>query len=511
MNRIFQILPWFFLLGCLLLIFFAIPRGFDFSDEGLYLLLADPRQANQGGVFGYDLFFKLFYRISGIEFGIQGLRYLRFFTYLLGAIALLIFWKNLFPNASARHIFPIALLGLFGGYAFLPAALSYNSLSVVLLCFWLALLSMGRQSLRHYLLLGLILTLLFYVKISVWVLLLPLSLMGYFRQGGLHLRLFLGILLPFVLLEGLFYVIFGECGLSRVFEDTGFLYQRADYSLGMLLRYTSAGFFWTVLSGLPFFFAGFAQRSGRKFHHLLFVLALVIAVLIFQKTMIYVEWSHSVLLLTFGFAAWLLGVGYLPKGKQVWFFWVLLLLPFVLHFGSNVYWMRLGIHYWVFWLMAIYMLIPQWSKVAQHSLGAVAALGSFVLVSFGLWVSPYESPSLWKANQVWEYRPGKEIMLSQEQVDFLVDLRKSLIEVSDGEVLALYGNPGLLSMQGLYSPYSPAFWQVEQVDLFFKSDSGLKMVWYNGRGEFPFDKDSWDEVTTLTQPDGKSLQVLWKK
>jgi len=77
------------------MVLLVINRGFDVSDEGLYVLLAHPLQENQGGIFNYDLFFKLFHQITGIHFGIVGLRILRLFIYCLGALALAIFYRNL--------------------------------------------------------------------------------------------------------------------------------------------------------------------------------------------------------------------------------------------------------------------------------------------------------------------------------------------------------------------------------------------------------------------------------
>lgn len=78
----------------LVVILLGINRGFDFSDEGLYLLMADPHQQNLGGIFNYDLFFKLFCRVKGFEFVIFGMRILPMILYTVAAFSLTLFWKK---------------------------------------------------------------------------------------------------------------------------------------------------------------------------------------------------------------------------------------------------------------------------------------------------------------------------------------------------------------------------------------------------------------------------------
>jgi hypothetical protein len=132
----------FLVLLSIVAIIFAMPRGFDISDEGLYVLLADPNQENIGGIFNYDLFFKVIYKFTGLEFGIIGLRIIRLISYFIGAYGLALFWKNFFESQRlSSSIFLLALAGLFAGYGFLPPTLSYNSISVVAVCIWLGIIS----------------------------------------------------------------------------------------------------------------------------------------------------------------------------------------------------------------------------------------------------------------------------------------------------------------------------------------------------------------------------------
>ena len=109
----------FAVMACVFLVFTGINRGFDISDEGLYVLLADPRQDNVAGIFNYDLIFKLIYQGIGYSFSLVELRILRLIGYLMGALALTGFWKNVSaePKMSAE-VFWISCLGLFSVMVF---------------------------------------------------------------------------------------------------------------------------------------------------------------------------------------------------------------------------------------------------------------------------------------------------------------------------------------------------------------------------------------------------------
>ena len=69
---------------CLALLICGIDRGFEISDEGFYMFLSVPAQANENGIINYDLFFKLFYQLTGHTFSLIEMRLLRLFGYFLG-------------------------------------------------------------------------------------------------------------------------------------------------------------------------------------------------------------------------------------------------------------------------------------------------------------------------------------------------------------------------------------------------------------------------------------------
>ncbi|MDG1279052.1 MAG: hypothetical protein P8O16_17365 [Algoriphagus sp.] len=503
-----------FLFLSFIAIVFGIPRGFDFSDEGLYVLLADPNQQNIGGVFNYDLFFKLLYRISGLEFGIVELRILRLLTYIAGAFGLAVFWKHLFDTEKiSLIIFLMALIGLFSGYGFLPPTLSYNSISVVAACLWLGIISKRELNSIDWLFLGLVFLILFYAKISVGLFLGLFTLIYFLWKKELSFSGLLLLCLPLIFFEGLFFFSFGENGLSRLTGEYGFLFQREDYSVFKLIKYTTVGGFWCFLAGLLFFIAARLKRANFKLYPMLLVVAIFGLFLVFYLTFITSEWSHLILLATFSAISW--QMGNISKNefskRETFFFLILVLLPFFLHFGSNVYWLRLGIHYWVFWLFALMILLKGTSAQFKMRFNSFASFFSMILVLFGLWFTPFEGEYLWNATRAWEYKTGKKILLSEKQVEFLNAINAEIGNTEDTEIVSLFSNPGILYLLDMNLPFSPAYWKSSQASLFLQNGDSLDFILFNELEPFPFDRSIWVLKKELIQPNGENLQILWKK
>lgn len=498
----------------ILVIIFAIPRGFDFSDEGLYVLLADPNQENIGGIFNYDLFFKLIYQLFGLEFGIVGLRILRLISYFAGAFGLAFFWKNLVEAKQlSSSLFLLALAGLFAGYGFLPPTLSYNSISVVAVCFWLAVISKKKLTWLDWLWLGLIFATLFYVKATVGLVLGLFTVIFFIIKHAFTYKDFIFLTLPLILFEGTFYFLFGENGIVRLTSEYGFLFQRADYSLLQLMKYTAVGGFWCFVVGVLFFIAARSKGMGFRFYPLLLSLGIAALCMVFYFTRITSEWSHFLILATFSAINWQVGGGSLDdlSKKEKFFTLILILLPFFLHFGSNVYWMRLGIHYWVFWILALLILLKDRSAQFKYRINSATAFCSFIVVVFGVWIAPFEGEYLWKASEIWEYQAGKEIKLSKKQVTFLNVIQTEIGDSEATSIISLYSNPGILYLLDMNSPFSPAYWKSSQVNLFLQNGNSIDLLLFNELEPFPFERSDWALKKELTQPNGEKLLILWKK
>ncbi len=471
----------------LVIIFLGIYRGFDLSDEGLYILLLDPEQANEGGVYNYDLFFKLFYKIIGIEFGIIGSRWIRLISYFAGAYALTKFWQTLHQeNHSDKLVFMISVLGLFGGYAFLPPSLSYNSLSVILACFWLWLISKDSPGLLDKLSLGLLIALFFYVKFTVVFSIGFLTLVHLLLRKNLEWKTLIPLGLPILVLEGIFYWIFSESGFTRILEGFEIMSNRTDYHWVLLIKNNLVGIYWAILVFVPFFLI---SKLRVKFKYLFLFVSIVFSFWIFKKTMITNEWSHLLLIVSLIALSW-------QSGKLNWrevqnskksIFFILMILPFALHLGSNVYFLRLGIHYWVFWILAFMVLNAKQEQVNNWLIHSVP-IGSLILLLSGIWIMPFGDIPLWEYNTTWKYRSGKEIMLTPEMVKMLEDLKSNTSSIPDDRLIAVYRNPGWLVLLGRTSPQSPGIWDKEQLEAAFPDfPKGFEAILYFPYQELPTD------------------------
>ncbi|MFC3880898.1 hypothetical protein ACFOSV_11950 [Algoriphagus namhaensis] len=514
MTRAYQILTLLFVLASILLVILAIPRGFDFTDEGLYVLLADPKQQNVGGIFNYDLFFKLIHRFTGFEFGIIGLRIIRFLSYFLGAWALTRFWQNLYLSGKIfRPVFILVLAGLMAGYSFLPPSLSYNSISVVGACFWLAILSKPKPRSWDFLSLGIVLLFLFYSKATFCILVTIVSLIYFWDKKMLNIRTLSLILIPFLLIETFCFFIFETNAILRILATDSFVFLRVDYSFPLLLKYTGVGIFWSLIPGLLFFLAGLISRKKSQLRIPSLLMAVASIPLVFYFTWITSEWNHAFLLILCALLGWKVAQGniYCLDRKKQFFFILLLLLPFAMHFGSNVYWLRLGIHYAVFWVLAIQLLNKETSVSSFSQFHLATTMSIFVLIGFGIWIMPFEGTSLELATEEWEYKTGKKIKLNSVQVNMLSTLRDELDDIGEGEIAAFYRNPGILYLLDYRSPFIPGYWTADQARHYLKEGNELSVILENDLGAFPFDSTNWVLKQELSQPNGERLRVLWKK
>lgn len=470
---------------CAAMVLSSVNRGFDISDEGLYVLLAHPLQENNAGIFNYDLFFKGIYQVTGIHFGIIGLRILRLLIYAFGALFLSVFWKNIHekPTLSLK-ILLLSFLGIAAGYGFLPSSLSYNSLSVTLVGGWLACISYkSDSSLLKLLCLGLILGLLVYVKVTTALLLGLISVIFLVFKDNKSIPNMILLVLPFLLLELTFYFFFGTSSTLRMLQGMEITVSRPDYSIFILFKHTFFGFFWCFWV----FIASFVFRKISTNPWINLGVPVLILILIFAKTRITEEWNHVFLLimpLIFGILAHFRPTDMRFTSNRFWVV-LLLFLPYILHFGSNVYWLRLGIHYWVFWSIAMMIWVDGTLPNAEKYLVMFISFSSLILVFNGLWWSPFSQNSLWKATEKWEYLPGKSILLSPNQVLQLRAVNHQMPEESPATLLAAYRIPGIPYLLGKTIPKSPGYWDKIQLEAFFSEGIRERIILYNPLEELP--------------------------
>ncbi|MDR7130560.1 hypothetical protein J2X69_002916 [Algoriphagus sp. 4150] len=499
----------------LFIILLGANRGFDLSDEGMYALLAVPDQENIAGVFNYDLFFKLFYQVTGIEFGLVGLRILRLFTCFIAAASLTVFWGNFSQKTIKKSsVFLLVLLGVFGSYGFLPQTLSYNSISLMCGCIWLALIS-GQLTTARLILLGATLTLLFYSKVTVCLILSLLTvvflIISHRKTAGRKLLLLCS---PFLLVELVFTLVLGESGVTRAIATQEMLDYRPDYHLLTIIKYTAVGVFWCGLVVIPFVIAGYLKRKNNFYFKILTGIGVVVFLLISHFTTITGEVNHYLLLGTLAAMGFLLGASSFsckPDKRQIGFLLLLIGFPFILHFGSNVYFLRLGIHYWVFWILAILFLLRKEHIKERGALYMLCSLFSMALVVNGISLYAFNSYTYKDETALWEYRKDKFIRLPLPEVSLYSDLSNLVFEYDEQVVLPIYRNPGLVYMVGKRHPKTPGLWSSDQLRYFFSNSEAIAVIFYNDTFEFPFDKSEWSEDATYAIKDDQLIKVFWRK
>lgn len=491
-------------LGCLAIILAGINRGFDISDEGLHILLANPLQENKAGIFNYDLFFKAFFRLTGHTFSILELRLIRLISYIIAAFALAGFWKNISGQSKIKaEIFWISCLGLFSGYAFLPPTLSYNSLAVVLCCFWLFFMTREQKTFTTIVLLGLLLALLVYVKISLALIFFPFTFLILIFWQKVKPTYTLGLILPLIFLELLFGIALGENAWLRLQEGIPLNTQRNGYQFALMLKSIAVGGFWLVLTAFLFFGIAHFRKSRSSPYTTMKLVAAYALILIGFLTHITDEWNHLILLAWAGLFGYQAGLGTFRITKtNVWIL-LLILFPFILHFGSNVYWLRIGIQYLVFWVLAA-------SWIFREIRGEVL-LGSALLMIFlvfnGIWWHPFgHDKPLWTHKLEWKMNDGTTLYLSPDLVNLAIEIKEFNFQYSHSQVLTAYRIPGLACLTGTTIPLSPSLWEKSQLSALFTKKPEVMI--YNSFDKLPED---WifENKRELGVFRGDSLQLLW--
>jgi hypothetical protein len=488
---------------CIVMVLLGANRGFDISDEGLYMLLADPQQQNSVGIFNYDLFFKLIFRIIGYSFSLVELRIFRLVSYCLAAWAMAGFWKNVKNETSLRvEIILVALLGLMAGYAFLPPSTSYNSLTVVFICFWLCVMSAPRLNIFNLVYTGAILACLTYVKVSVALLFFPATILILIYRRRIPLGQLTLLVLPLVLLKSIFFLSLGENAVLRLSEGISLTAQRPGYQVVLMVKSVLVGALWVGVSVLVFFGVGTVKKTNERVFLPLLIIVIISISLIGYITHITEEWNHLVLLGTAGFIGYHFGRGRVDSSHSRFWLLLLILFPFALHFGSNVYWLRIAIHYWVFWVFA-FMIV--FDELARSYYPVIAAL-TLLLVFNGIWWHPFgQDKPLWADKTPWHRFGSEVIQLDPDLVAILNRLNDGLPR-NNQPVLAAYRIPGLVWLSGRQMPHTPGVWDPSQLPFFFNTKP--EQILYNKLYPLPSDWE-YSYSGELGVYQGDSIQVLW--
>ncbi|UJP64158.1 hypothetical protein [Mongoliitalea daihaiensis] len=459
---------WTSLIAALIIIILAIPRGLDFSDEGLYLLMTVPSQENIQRLLNYDLFFKVWHKLTDREFSMQELRVIRL-------IVCLITWATFAKILKILHKLhqswqtPVLGLSVLISYTFLPQSLSYNHLTVMLgvslLLFFIRWIHYQSISFVQILLVGILLALLLYVKAPAALALGILSSLLIYRiKPNLYLYI-PALLIPFILFEFYLFVYLGESRFWELFKSLGLGDRLTHYSMVHLTKTLLIGGLWF---GLSFISGRFLAGKFLIFNLTLLnvVLALIFISLIAFITLVVNEITIVFMVFFIALLGYLSPDRYWMPTKTYVSYFILLLFPWMLHTGSNVYFLRLAIHYLPFWML----LVLLWSDTTPQLkpfFKVVFPMVSLVLLVWCLWLFPFRQESLFNQKVPYYISDNNRVFLDEPKVDFLTTVKEHMnkYDIQNGQVLAFFENPGIMYALGLTHPMVPGIWDEKQLQL----------------------------------------------
>lgn len=448
-----------------------MPRGFDFSDEGYYAFLASPHQNHQDSPIQLNLFFKLLYKSTGVTLDLLELRVLRLVLYFIAVRYLLKTIYNLIDKPLTTEYYFLSWLFICVGYSFLPHSLSYNHLNTVIACI-LVYACLQRYYKHHNSnagnwLIGFLLVFQLYVKPSsaLIFILLIIFIEGVVKTNQLPSFL-LKLLFIFITFEVLLFLFLGQnFFLQIVFHNTS-LSSRPSYSTYMLFKTVFVGMFWCLL----FLFSGYLMQASFKHTNIYRFFIRIVAVGLFVSVLRFIMITdESVYLVP---AILLFWIGFLLTQKckhtstKKWALYILLfIIPFVLHLGSNVYFLRQVNHYaWSWGLIVISLLTAE--KIRKF-VWICTLIFTFVILD-GLIYRPFGQVALWLQKEKWFYNQGKKsIMLESSTVEQLHQLQLLVEKYKVGaqEGLAFYRIPGYLYLIDLQMNSIPNLWEESQMDM----------------------------------------------
>lgn len=465
---------------------FAYDKGVDLTDEGLYLALSNPFQDNHYSQLNYNVLFQIIHDLTGISFDLKGLRILKFLLlFLVFFLSFPVF--NYFKISGISRLF--LAIGLTSNYAYFGQSLSYNTLAFF---FFVCFLLIGfrhffeKNSIYHFLLLGVFGSFSFMAKSTVGLMLIPTGLLlilcdfletKNLKALGKHIILFL---MGYFVLQILFGLVDQTYNFLDViangFELSGYT---STHNRGAILKYPISAFRWILI----LFAAGFCFRKSlqivskrTRFVNFLFSLCFLGYFFISHSDLnIYKIFEYFPLIMCYFF------VGYftaelkteLISGKEKIFLLILLVSSLIVSFGTISYHFKGGILYLFFPFLLIAILIQKISYVRKINYNFLIIVLSFYLsirVFLNIIYLPFKQPSLLGQMTSYRYNEGSEIKLPIVYVEYLKNLKESFnkhVPVDKG-VIGFYEMPGDVILAGRYNGINPCLWEKYQWD-FYKS------------------------------------------
>ncbi|GHB23710.1 hypothetical protein [Mongoliitalea lutea] len=508
-GKTFTIVIWTVFLLHLVLVIVAIPRGFDFSDEGLYGLMASPDQENVQRILNYDVFFKLIFQFTSIEFSIIELRFLRLLVTGVSWIAAMQALRILESKVESWQLVMLGISVLLS-YTFLPQSLSYNHLTVMSgLCMLPIIIKWyhyKKSSLLDVIVIGLLLALLAYVKVTaaLGMGLLMVGLLVRSKQLFNWKNLFL--YLPFCLMETISYFFLGESRFYEVFIQLMGGVVLVHYPTSYVVKTLVVGFLWFMWIFLAGKLIGTtSQFIGNpwirwSFGFLMIGWSAYVTFIVPEPSILFVVIFISIL--------GMLSTSAISSSSSVGLTLLLVGIPWLLHAGSNVYFFRMAIHYLPFWMLFLLSLENTRPRVFKRFFWffPFASLG---LMVYALWLHPFRQPSLLLQNRIYTMGNGQEILMDKARMEFLHDIRAYMeqYDVGTDELFSFYQNPGVLYVLGLVHPKVPGVWNAAQLEMLAMDWKDYKLLIFSPEGGSTFPWDAYFEQKYIYEFEGERFEI----
>jgi hypothetical protein len=292
-------------------------------------------------------------------------------------------------------------------------------------------------------------------------------------------------------MEFVFGLALGKSGFMSLVDAFQLSQLREGYGFLHVFKSLVVGLFWTVL------IFGSGLFGGLAFHNNRWKKRLLLAFPSFSLAVFSLYWvtitEESMYYALFGIL-FLMGFLSIHKTKKPCnpkinvLLLGLIFLPFFLHLGSNVYFMRLGVHYLFLWILWIMVWLKTYGEFQQFRITAFS-IGIFLLpVAIDcLWLRPFDQKSIFHQTEKFVYQRNKTIYIDQEQLFFLQNLEVILeaLHAENLEVLPLYAMPGPLYLLNRQIPKTPGIWNTSHFEAYFAKDFKVKVVLFKGLDSLP--------------------------
>ena len=472
-----------FIVIILTTLFWSINKGIDLSDEGLHFAFSNPNTINNNGLFNYDLFFKILYKITKFEFSIISLRLLKLSSLVLLFVLGLPFFRRSNFSVLDKSFLAVAI---FSCYTYLTQSLSYNTISFVLVLSYIYMYTNLQKSsaVKQYLwsfLMAILSSLCFFVKPPLSIVLLGMTFvlttisLSEFKWKDVIFKFSL-IVLGYVSVQMVFQIIFSDYAFLRVLKDSLQIstYYGA-YDKSILIKRIVASFKWVFILNIVGYIAAYLLNKATVTLKAKVISLLAIAVLLayffvsHRSSNEFDVFQYGLMIMTsiaIGFFIYFIKVQECSWHNR--FIIILLFLaPFLCAFGSNVYFFRTSQQYLFFWfLLLVYSKSIGNKMPKRYILTWYFIFASFISAKIynNVIANPDNQPKLSTNFVVYKYGNDKWIKLEKNQADYLKNLKVKLTHWSPSrkEIIGMYAMPGDIMLTGFINYYNPLIWDTFQ-------------------------------------------------